>query len=909
LNQAVQKDNSFASEDQVSSRSVIWFFAFGLIQFAANQISLAFIAEPEGIASIWIPGGVALAALLLMPVWTWRPTLGAVFVANVAASLLAAYAPGVCLLLGFAKTLEPLLGVLLIRRFAGHPLRLTGLRDTFCLTLFGAVLSPMASALIEATTVASMHGAPFAQAWRAVWIADGVGILVVTPLIVCIATGQFNARRPQLSRWIEGAVVFGLIAAVIVHVFGQPALEEAPLQVLIYRILIVRPLPLLIWAAVRFGIAGAAASSAILAVLTIGFTLCGLGPFQLFESSIGHRLLVLQEYLASSILATYVLAAITTDRRALSLQLERAVRETDQTNRDVMAINQLHHRLMSCGTAEEVADQLTQFLLVHYRAWLARAWLIRPSDRCRECPHASLCPGKLRCLHLVASCGEYTHINGAHARVPLGAFKIGLIAQGRGKTISNDVVHDSRVHDRTWAARHGLRSFAGLPLVREGEVIGVLAMFSREVLSSHTLETLDLLAKLGADAITNAELLVSMRQASQAKTEFLANMSHEIRTPMTAILGYSDLLLENVTQPKNVDAVTIIKRNGEYLLEIINDILDLSKIETGKLNVERIPTSTAQLLTDLVRLMRVRSVAKGIGLDVRFDGPVPSAIVTDPIRLRQLLFNLVGNAIKFTEQGGVRVTVRTVDGDTAEPRLEFDVTDSGIGMTAEQIARLFRPFTQADNSTTRKFGGTGLGLTICKRLSDLLGGDISVRSEPGIGSTFRLRIATGSLAGVDMIREFDESPGARESGLPKKGEVPRLSCRILLAEDSPDNQVLISVLLRKAGATVTVAENGQAACELALKAREDGQPFDVILMDMQMPILDGYGATARLRAAAYDGPIIALTAHAMSSERQKCLAAGCNEYDTKPVNLQRLIKTIKNFVDPAGARRETEQVA
>lgn len=392
--------------------------------------------------------------------------------------------------------------------------------------------------------------------------------------------------------------------------------------------------------------------------------------------------------------------------------------------------------------------------------------------------------------------------------------------------------------------------------------------------------------------------------ANRAKSEFLANMSHEIRTPMTAILGFTDVLLDpDLPDAEKLDAVHTVRRNGNHLLGIINDILDLSKIEAGKLEMERIRCSPVQIVSDLESLMQVRADAKILSYSIEYDGPVPETIQIDPLRLKQILVNLIGNAIKFTETGGVRLITRFVDGGT-EPKMQFDVIDTGIGMTTAQVGKLFQAFTQADSSTTRNFGGTGLGLMISKRLAETLGGNITVESEHGQGSTFRVTVAAGSLDGVKMIADplsvTIATPGTNAT--PPGADQPALQgCRILLAEDGPDNQRLIAHFLKKAGAEVTVEQNGKLAVDAALAARDEGAPFDVILMDMQMPVMDGYGATGLLRQKGYEGTIIALTAHAMASDRQECLDAGCDDWISKPVNRTKLIETIRTHF----AHRET----
>jgi signal transduction histidine kinase/ActR/RegA family two-component response regulator len=387
--------------------------------------------------------------------------------------------------------------------------------------------------------------------------------------------------------------------------------------------------------------------------------------------------------------------------------------------------------------------------------------------------------------------------------------------------------------------------------------------------------------------------------ANRAKTAFLANMSHEIRTPMTAILGYADILLEpNQDMSAKLNGIQVIRRNSEHLLAVINDILDISKIEAGKMEVEQISCSPAQVIADVSSLMGARASGKQIQLKVEFDGGIPATIRSDPTRLRQILINLVGNAIKFMERGDVRIVARLTD-LARQPALQIDIVDSGIGMTPEQVGRLFRPFTQADGTTARKFGGSGLGLTISKRLAELLGGDISVRTAPNEGSTFSLTIRTGSLENIAMvyepldITEIDPASAQAPAATPENTRIDGL--RILLAEDGIDNQRLIGHILRSRGAEVDIVENGRLAYDAAIIAAAREKPYHVILMDMQMPEMDGYAATSKLRQNGYAGTIVALTAHALDSDRDKCLGVGCDNYATKPINRNVLLGLLGEY--------------
>lgn len=443
--------------------------------------------------------------------------------------------------------------------------------------------------------------------------------------------------------------------------------------------------------------------------------------------------------------------------------------------------------------------------------------------------------------------------------------------------------------------------------LRTGQIIDV-------DVSSHGVQFAGRRARLvlAVDMTRRRQMEVELRQAkelaedaSRTKSEFLANVSHEIRTPMTAILGFTDILLEAREERRltdeEVSALQIVKNNAAHLLEIINDILDLSKIEAGKLDVERLAFPPIQLLTEVVSLMRVKANAKKLELRVQYLGPVPRIIKSDPTRIRQILVNLVGNAIKFTEVGEIQLLVQLrQEGTPQEGKqylLEIGVKDTGIGMTPTQLARLFQPFSQGDTSTTRRYGGTGLGLTISRRLAQLLGGDITVASQQGQGSTFTVTLPVGSAGTIELVNAVSE---AEVPVTARPAEVvappPGLQARILLAEDGPDNQRLISFHLRRAGAEVTIVDNGQLAVEQALAAQSAAQPFDVILMDMQMPILDGYGAARELRNSGYRRPIIALTAHAMEGDEAKCLEAGCDGYATKPIDREKLLAAVRSFL-------------
>ncbi|MCC5827903.1 MAG: PAS domain S-box protein [Phycisphaeraceae bacterium] len=423
------------------------------------------------------------------------------------------------------------------------------------------------------------------------------------------------------------------------------------------------------------------------------------------------------------------------------------------------------------------------------------------------------------------------------------------------------------------------------------------------------------------EAIERAnQMAEEARQANLSKSEFLANMSHEIRTPMTAILGFADLLngeRDLVSDPEMVaDCVRRIRANADHLMSVINDVLDMSKIEAGKLSVEMMMVDLGQVMDAVVAALENRAAAKGLELGVEYDSMVPDRIRTDPVRLRQILFNLVGNAIKFSDRGAILIRASFAQQSPGAGVLRLAVVDSGIGMTPEQCRRIsrFKPFTQADGSTSRRFGGTGLGLSISSSLAQLLGGRIEVASEEGRGSRFTLVLETeacGSWQSASDRDDFDVRSihHPEPTACDRSAAVSLAGARILLVEDGVDNQRLVGFHLGRAGASVATAEHGRAALEAIERAGREGRPFDLVLMDMQMPVMDGYEATRQLRSAGFQTPIIALTAHAMVEDRKRCLETGCNDYASKPIDPVGLLRVCGDWIRKCAATSPIRQSA
>jgi signal transduction histidine kinase/CheY-like chemotaxis protein len=428
---------------------------------------------------------------------------------------------------------------------------------------------------------------------------------------------------------------------------------------------------------------------------------------------------------------------------------------------------------------------------------------------------------------------------------------------------------------------------------RSGSLMAELAARTRETQATN--EALQ--AEMEVRRKTERELALAKERAEaadRAKTDFLAGMSHEIRTPMNTILGMADLMLETDPTPAQRQYIEVFQSSGAMLLGIINDVLDLSKIEAGEVRLETVPVDMADFLHRTREIVAGRAAQKGLDFRIEQADHAPRRFIGDPVRLRQVLVNLIDNGIKFTESGAIRLAVGQA-GDTPG-RLTFAVTDTGIGIAPEAQEQIFLRFTQADASTTRKYGGTGLGLAISRRLVELMGGDIRLESAPGQGSTFSFTIDLPETSSAEPEPVTLPSDARDLSAL-----LSRTPCAVLVAEDSDSNRALLELYFRDTGCRIDFAVDGGEAVH-----KFESGSYGLVLMDIQMPGMDGYEATRRIRAmeaekGAHPTPIVAVTANAFQEDQEQCLAAGCTDYLAKPVSKLALLRCVARHASGTGA--------
>ncbi|HLO65224.1 MAG TPA: MASE1 domain-containing protein [Azonexus sp.] len=792
------------------------------------------------ITLVWLPTGIAVAALIVWGRAVWPGITAGAFLVNLA---IGSSWP-LALSIAVGNTLAPLCTVALLRRFGFRP-ALDRQRDVA--TFIGAtglgMLVSAAGGVASLYGMGAMLGESLAYSALIWWLGDSVGVLLAAPLLLSLSRRNLQS----LARVPEEVMLWALAAGIVAWFAFAREYESLgrnlPLAYL--------TLPLIAWAALRFGMTGAALSGLGFSVVAAISTATGHGTFFLPDEHIS--LFLLWAYMATSMMTGLLIAALQAER----FRSEQTLRESERKLRGLFDLSPLGIALTDMqGRYIDFNESFRQ--ITGY-----------PADELTRLDYWQLTPTKYQAaeaqqVEALARSGRYGPYEKEYRRkdgslIPLRLNGM-LVNDPEGNPCIWSIVEDITARKQSESElerhRHHLESLV------EGR--------TRELTE----------AKLAAES------------ASRAKSIFLANMSHELRTPMNGILGMVTLARRQMSDETGRAQLDKARGAADHLLRVINDILDISKIEAERLILEECPLRIGQVLDELVSLLGQRALDKGLPLNVVVsDSLARLPLVGDPLRLEQVLINLVGNALKFTERGSVALHAVVLDDMPGEVVVRFDIVDTGIGIEPEAQYRLFTAFEQADNTMTRRYGGTGLGLTISKRLVGLMGGDIGVVSTPGQGSNFWFTVRLQKA-----VANLPERPVEPPSLLACERLIRQLhpgAC-VLVVEDEPIGREVAIGLLEDAGLTVDVAENGCQAVELACR-----KTYALILMDMQMPKMNGVEATQAIRADSLnrDTPILAMTANAFEEDRLVCLDAGMNDHIAKPVDPDGLFERLLHWLD------------
>ena len=772
---------------------------------------------------VWLPNALAVAALLRLNVRNEQTVLLALFASNLTANLFVGDPFSTAAILSTANLVEIVIALHLVRKFASARPTMDDINDLLWFVLGAGLIAPLASATVASLALAGGNITSLSGVLQ--WAAsDSLSMVIIAPAVLVAWDALSEPRWPtrrEAAEWI-GLTLVG--TSVTLMVFIQTS----------YPLLFLIP-PIIICHAFRLGALGTAFSVMKVATIAILATQLGTGPINLLTMPLHAQLLVLEAFLASSVLVGFPVAAILSTRKRL----------TDEI---------VSRRKQLALLTENITDAILRY------------------DLHGVCTYAS--PSVARVLgapptdFLGMTTGERVH---PEARDKVARAEERLLS---GKSRSERFTY-----------RRFLDGIDGEPVYIEADCAIAYdhATGDKEgivVSARDVTERVELEGKLKR-AMRHAE------NAARAKAQFLANMSHEIRTPMNGVLGFADLLTRMKLDPDAERYADLIARSGRSMMMLLNDILDISKIESGQLVINYETFDLPRLVEDCARLHMAGANQKGIELTVSCPDDIPTHIQSDPLRLRQVLLNLIGNAVKFTQNGAVSVSVLQEGA-----QLAISVEDSGIGIDPKRFENIFDPFIQEESSTTRRFGGTGLGLSISRQLAELLGGNLTVDSMPGVGSRFTLRIP---LQEVDLDQVAGEAPERRAANR----LAPPPSASVLLAEDHDVNRMLVTAMLEELGQRVTVAHDGAEAVKMTLDAAQSEAPFDLVLMDIQMPGCDGYTATRTIRkngVSCNQLPIIALTANAFPEDIAAAQEAGMQGHLAKPLVFEELTATLARWL-------------
>lgn len=819
--QQLSMKEPFSAVEQPGEGRNIWVALIGAVLFGVLATASILVSRFDGpIASVWLPNAVAVALLLRARLSNELPFYAAIFLMSASVNIMLDFVSFPAVVFAAANTVEIAIATILTRKLCGRDIDMESMIDLTRLIIAAGIVAPAASASIALIGLMDNPVGPF-DAWVAWFVVDGMGMIVIVPLMLLFASSI--ATKDKYTGPQLSKNVFIMIAGIAATflVFYQSS----------FPLLFMVP-PLVLLCAFRLGSLGTAIFVLSVAIIASVMTWFGTGPLNLMSGSMQTRMLVMQGFVAASFLTGLPVAAILAGRERITEELSASERQ--------LAL---------------LADNITDAVLRY--------------DLSGICTYASPSVAD------VLGEREETFVgNRATARMHPDARE--KIASAEGRLLNGESEKERFTYRRFIDAEDGSPVYieAECAIARStetGEAEGIVVS-ARDVTERTELELQLIRARRHAE------------NAARAKSEFLANMSHEIRTPMNGVLGFAELMLQSELDTEQQRHAELIVQSGRSMMLLLNDILDLSKIEAGQISIDNRPVDLNALVDECAALHRASAEKKNIELTfIGEDDPIWAQ--TDGLRLRQIILNLVGNAVKFTERGEITVRFST-HGD----QITISVKDTGIGISEDRLDRIFNPFEQGENDTARRYGGTGLGLSISRQLAELLGGFIDVESRPGHGTCFTLSLPL-----------VEASHGAFAEDEPKLAEPQSLpqAARILLAEDHDVNRLLVTAMLERCDQKVSIARDGNEAVTMILDSFQREEPYDLVLMDVQMPGCDGYAATRAIRAEGIKPevlPIIALTANAFPEDIAAARDAGMQAHLSKPLAFSSLVTALQRWL-------------